>query len=87
MTLEEILEKLKFREILLDELTVEQKQLLANNNIYLYDGGYENIGVIRGKNSICKMCEEKKFCLTIDSSEGEYIEGAICKDCIEDVFK
>ena len=42
------------------------------------------VGVILIK---CEMCKkEDVICICIDTSEGEYGAGAICKDCITELF-
>lgn len=34
----------------------------------------------------CDVCRKDAVCILIDSSEGEYGEGAICKPCIDAAF-
>lgn len=36
---------------------------------------------------ICDICFTKTMCLTMDGSQGEYYNGAICKGCIDNIFK
>ena len=36
--------------------------------------------------AMCLFCGETKQVLSIDVSDGEYLNGRICKDCIDKVF-
>jgi hypothetical protein len=46
-------------------------------------GRHGEIEVIEWK---CDVCSERAPCIYIDSSEGEYGGGAICRECIADGF-
>lgn len=47
---------------------------------------YGRDGSIDIFNVVCDVCKEIGDCICIDSSEGEYGAGCICKKCIDDAF-
>lgn len=52
-----------------------------------FDANYGRQGEIWIDRNMCHLCLQYKFCLIIDSSEGEYGHGAICLECITKSFK
>lgn len=48
-----------------------------------FDSGYGRIGIVWIDYQTCLACKQKKQCLIIDSSEGEYNQASICFDDIE----
>ena len=55
--------------------------------VIYFKAEYERSGTILIDENECKKCYKFKKCLCIDSSEGEYGPGNICKECIEEMFK
>lgn len=48
---------------------------------------YGRDGSIDISNVVCDVCKEIGDCICIDSSEGEYGAGTICKQCIDTAFE
>ena len=53
-----------------------------------FEAGYGETGKI-WLNTLepCAVCKQSAVCLNIDSSDGEYGSGAVCKPCIDKLFK
>lgn len=61
-----------------------------------FEAGYNRVGTIEiikkeelakwGPPGSCNSCKQLVDCLAIDSSEGEYGCGTICKPCIDKLF-
>lgn len=49
-----------------------------------FEASHCRTGVIWIEEFNCDKCNKKRRCLCIDSSEGEYGEGSICFECIEE---
>ena len=54
--------------------------------IKTFDAAYGRQGSINLELAVCDVCKVHQKCVTIDSSEGEYGPGAICKLCIDAAF-
>jgi len=52
-----------------------------------FKANYTRIGLISVVISKCTVCEQEKKVISIDSSEGEYGAGCICKDCALKAFE
>lgn len=48
-----------------------------------FEGGYGRIGIIWIDYQTCICCKDKKQCLIVDQSEGEYHQASICFECID----
>ena len=55
-------------------------------DIGTFEGAYGRLGEIWLAKKNCNVCGFEAVCLCMDSSEGEYGEGCICKNCIEEAF-
>ena len=51
-----------------------------------FHAGYGRSGYINLEDATCRVCDLDALCITMDSSEGEYGRGAICKTCAERAF-
>jgi hypothetical protein len=56
-------------------------------DIGTFECSYGRTGEIWIDKKNCNVCGFEAICLCVDSSEGEYGEGAICKNCIDKAFK
>lgn len=48
-----------------------------------FEGGYGRIGIIWIDRQMCVCCKNRKECLVVDQSEGEYNQASVCFDCID----
>jgi hypothetical protein len=53
----------------------------------LVEANYSRTGVIMITAGTCNVCNKETTVLYIDTSEGEYGPGCICKECIMKLFK
>lgn len=52
-----------------------------------FEAGYDRVGTIEMVQGTCVVCGEQNIMvLSVDSSEGEYGPGSICKECIDNMF-
>jgi len=56
-------------------------------DIKRFTAHYGRIGLIAIIVSKCTVCEQEKEVISIDSSEGEYSPGYICKKCALKAFE
>lgn len=54
--------------------------------IKTFAAGYGRDGIINLETAVCDVCGIELKCITIDTSDGEYGQGAICKLCIDASF-
>ena len=52
------------------------------DQVISFETGYGRIGIIWIGKEDCVSCKTVKQCLIVDQSEGEYLQGVICFDCI-----
>jgi hypothetical protein len=52
-----------------------------------WGANYSRIGTAVIEKAVCKGCSRNTDCLVMDSSEGEYGVGALCKNCINMLFE
>ncbi len=52
-----------------------------------FKASYGRTGIIKAEMSECTVCDQKKVVISIDSSEGEYGSGCICKECTLEMFE
>ncbi len=57
-----------------------------NDVMTVFEAGYGRDGLIDIEPRACDRCHASTLCLSIDSSEGEYGAGFICKPCIDEMF-
>jgi hypothetical protein len=50
-----------------------------------FSGGYA-YGKITIEDRVCDGCGTQKQCIVVDSSDGEYKPGYLCRECIELLF-
>ncbi len=61
-----------------------RKMMKVPNEICSFKAGCNTSGQIWIEKIVCNVCNQKKECICIDSSDGEYGEGAICFECIKE---
>ncbi len=54
--------------------------------VTIFDGGYNRDGYITVRSGTCTVCKQNAKVIAIDSSEGEYTTGHICKSCANKAF-
>lgn len=48
-----------------------------------FDGGYGRVGVIEAiERGTCDLCGTEGRCISIDATEGEYVNALICAPCV-----
>lgn len=70
----------EYDEEMIDNIFVE---LQGRNKVEIkrFRAAYARVGLISIVMSKCSICEQEKTVISIDSSEGEYGAGCICKNC------
>lgn len=51
-----------------------------------FEAAYNRSGYIELAHTECDACGKTAKCVSIDSSEGEYGSGSVCKECIDAAY-
>lgn len=51
-----------------------------------FKAAYGREGLIWVDKNTCDLCDKEAFCINIDSSEGEYGQGSVCRGCVDKIF-
>lgn len=65
----------------LDENGLGKPEKYIADQVITFDAGHR-IGIIWIEREECCSCHQRTQCVVVDQSEGEYLQGIICFECI-----